>query len=52
MEGAGIERSWAVLRGRQKSLDVWDDAGRGHSEQGFALAAGGVVNSSDPSLWT
>lgn len=39
------------MRGRQQSLDVWEDAGRGHLEQGFALAAGGVGNGSSPSLW-
>lgn len=50
MEGAGGGVSWGVVRGRQESLAVWEGAGRVHSEQGFALAAGGVSNRSGPSL--
>lgn len=51
MEGAGGGSSWGAVKGRQQSLDVWEDAGTGHSEQGFALAARGVGNSSGRSLW-
>jgi len=51
MEGAGGGSGWGGCEERQPSLGVWEDAGRGHSERGFALAAGGVGGGSGPSLW-
>lgn len=51
MKGAGGASSWGAVSRGQQSLDVWEDVGRGYSEQLYFFAAGGVGSGSGPSLW-